>query len=227
MYWPTELKTASLVWALHKLQQYTDHGNIKVFVDHQAIVQAFKDQGSAKGTRSERLTQWRLFLGKFRNGMEIVHIPGKSHLNADGLSRLHTHDQEPSGISADGPFQLEDIPEHTAPQPDPVALWSSATANRQHAIMSQDPVFGRVFRELIEQPTLKTFESFYLTDSILHYTDSDTEQICLPLDATWKADLVQFIPEFRRQITRLLAKDPVIKLIYHRILKKAKDTPER
>ena len=33
-YWPIELKTAALVWALGKVQQYVDHGNFTVVIDH-------------------------------------------------------------------------------------------------------------------------------------------------------------------------------------------------
>jgi len=41
-YWPTELETGALVWALQKLPQYLDGAKFTVITDHQAIVDSFK-----------------------------------------------------------------------------------------------------------------------------------------------------------------------------------------
>jgi hypothetical protein len=38
--------------------------------------------------RSVRLANWRLFLSKYQDRMEIKHRPGKTHTNADDLSRI-------------------------------------------------------------------------------------------------------------------------------------------
>ena len=86
-YWPTELETGALVWALQKLPQYLDHSNMVVFTDHSAIKDAMS-LASVHGKRSLRLTNWRLFLSKYLGRIEIKHRPGTSHLNADGLSRI-------------------------------------------------------------------------------------------------------------------------------------------
>ena len=88
-YWPTELETGALVWALQKLPQYFDGGKTTVWTDHSAL----KDVLSLASVHSKcslRLANWRLFLSKFAPYMEIKHRPGKSHANADGLSRIHT-----------------------------------------------------------------------------------------------------------------------------------------
>lgn len=87
-YWPSELETAALVWALRKLPQYLDHGKFQVVTDHTAIRDAFKDIGRIRTKGSNRLLNWRLFLSKYLQQMEIVHRPGKLHVNADALSRL-------------------------------------------------------------------------------------------------------------------------------------------
>jgi hypothetical protein len=97
-YWPTELETAALIWALQKLPQYTDHGNLVVHIGHNAIKQSFKDQGPIKGRRSDRLINWRIFLAKFINRMEIIHRPGKEHKHADALSRLPIAPKQPEEV---------------------------------------------------------------------------------------------------------------------------------
>jgi hypothetical protein len=87
-YWPTELETAALIWALDKLPQYFDHGKFTVYTDHASIKQTFHDLGPAKGKRSARLTSWRLQLSKYADRMEVLHRAGRTHKNADALSRL-------------------------------------------------------------------------------------------------------------------------------------------
>lgn len=86
-YYATELETLGLVWALDKCSHYLDHSRIKVITDHTAIRDAFSP--SARLPRnSRRLTKWQLFLAKYSDRIDIIHRPGKSHVNADALSRL-------------------------------------------------------------------------------------------------------------------------------------------
>ena len=47
-YWATELEVGALVWALGKLQQYVDAGNLTVYTDHEALKAVFKSTGSGK-----------------------------------------------------------------------------------------------------------------------------------------------------------------------------------
>lgn len=64
-YWPPELETGCLVWALQKLPHYLDHGKMTVFTDHSSIVQTFNDTGHMHGKRSLRLANWRCFISKY------------------------------------------------------------------------------------------------------------------------------------------------------------------
>lgn len=89
-YWPTELETGAVVWALHKLPQYADHGYLTIVTDHNVIAQSFKDTDSLKGKRSERLTNWKIYLAKFLTKAKIKHRAETSHQNVDALSRLPT-----------------------------------------------------------------------------------------------------------------------------------------
>ncbi|KAI1676403.1 RVT-1 multi-domain protein [Pyrenophora tritici-repentis] len=173
-YWPTELETAALVWALRKLPQYTDHEKFTVYTDHTALVNAFKDEGSVKGKRSERLQQWRLFLARFHGKIEVKHIPGKEHLNADGLSRLQTE---------------TDAPE--VPNASPAVLLTR-TGNRPLTT----PTSSRAAR----RDVIRRNRSF-----------------AFPLDATYKADLVQISDAFRDRIVQALPTDPTLKKVYNEI----------
>lgn len=195
-YWPTELETAALVWALQKLQQYTDQGQITVHCDHQAIIHAFKDQGPVKGKRSERLVNWRLYLARFAGRMEIVHKPGKEHRNADALSRLAN-----------------------------VTTTAKSTAD----VMRVDPVFGRLYNEIRHGKSPHTFNRHTHIFSIdqqdhLHHHLRGLTQLCLPLDAEWRADLVQMTKKFRDEMVQALPKDPRLGSIYNDICKRIKDT---
>ena len=101
-YWPTELETGALVWALQKLPQYLDGTEFTVITDHQAIVDSFKGLDAAN-KKGPRLTNWRLFLAKFVGKMDIRHRAGKSHANADALSRVRATNDGPQEFSISHP----------------------------------------------------------------------------------------------------------------------------
>src|SRR5437667_9279869 len=81
-----ELEVGTLVWALKKLQQYVDAGNLTIYTDYKVLKAVFKSTGPGKW--SNRLNNWALFLSKYAKRMEIIHWSDRMHYNADGLSRL-------------------------------------------------------------------------------------------------------------------------------------------
>ena len=89
-YWATELEAGALVWALTKLPQFFDDGDFTVITDHSALKSAL--QNKTTGRRSARLNEWALYLSTFQPRMKIIHRAGKSHGNADGLSRIPTEE---------------------------------------------------------------------------------------------------------------------------------------
>ena len=91
-YWATELEAGALVWALTKLPQFFDDGNFTVITDHSALKSAL--QNKTTGRRSARLNEWSLYLSTFQPRMKILHRAGKSHGNADGLSRIPTQETD-------------------------------------------------------------------------------------------------------------------------------------
>ena len=180
-YWPTELETAALVWALQKLPQYTDHEKFVVYTDHTAIVNSFKDEGPVVGKRSERLQQWRLFLARFQGRMEIRHVPGREHLNADGLSRLRTDSDEAANNTSHNN-------QTTTATPTPSIL-----------LLTRD---GQ--RPCPKPPTARR--------------DVQCQRsFAFPLDASYKADLIQIDDEFRKRVIKELPTDPTLKKVYNEI----------
>ena len=65
-----------------------DTGELTVVTDHSVI----KSMATAlkEGKHSNHLNNWVLFLSRYAGRMMIRHREGKSHQNADGLSRLPT-----------------------------------------------------------------------------------------------------------------------------------------
>ncbi|PFH62963.1 hypothetical protein XA68_10714 [Ophiocordyceps unilateralis] len=105
-YWATELETAALIWALHKLSQYLDHAQLTVVTDHTAIRDTFQGLGSGRPKGNYRLTNWKLQLDKWRDRITIKYREGSKHLNADALSRLpRLDDPDPYGTCQSPEFK--------------------------------------------------------------------------------------------------------------------------
>jgi hypothetical protein len=90
-------------------------------------------------------------------------------------------------------------------------------------------VYGEIYRYLKDffEKNKKEYHEygFYIVpDSQFRYRVQNTDRICLPLNAEWKADFIKISDEFRIAITNALPKDLSLNLIYREIIKKAKDT---
>ena len=218
-YHPTELETGALVWALTKLPQYTDGNTITVHVDHQAIKQSFADQGPVKGKRSERLASWRLFLSRYWDRMTIIHVPGKTHRDADALSRLPTTDEEESELTMDT----------TKATIDTGFVTPSLTLylrDRYRKDMREDPVYGRIWRGLEMKPVGTIKEGFYTNGLFLHQASGNKIQRCFPIDATWKADYLEMSPQLRKDIVEHLPDDQALGKLYSLMVETMKRTKD-
>ncbi|KAJ8122730.1 hypothetical protein ONZ43_g1146 [Nemania bipapillata] len=91
------LRNRDLVWTLKKLMHYLDHDDVYVYTDHNAIVQSFVD-ANGRPKVSDRLRSWRLFLMRFAHRLKIIHVPGRSLVDADALSRLPRKEPGPTPI---------------------------------------------------------------------------------------------------------------------------------
>ena len=235
-YFPTELETGALVWALQKLPHYTDHGKFTVYCDHQAVRQSFEDAGPLKGKRSERLMGWRIFLAKFAGRMEIIHIPGKEHRNADGLSRIKNADDPPASQADSQPSskvvrlvrkilpakrqyvfittrrQAAAQAQASAPPPPPSSPLLPPIPEDSAAIKSDDPP---ATREPTPEAETSTPEEQTPVPSL------DTE---LSEDDMWKADHLQITEQRRKDLIRGLETDKAFSTIYKDICKRIQDT---
>ncbi|GFX45734.1 transposon Tf2-6 polyprotein [Trichonephila clavipes] len=82
VYCPTEKECAAIVYAVKKLNCYLD-GQQKFIIqtDHNPLVWLKTNAGT-----NPRLMRWSLALQPFN--FEVIHKPGRSHANADALSRI-------------------------------------------------------------------------------------------------------------------------------------------
>ncbi|MBW0512754.1 hypothetical protein O181_052469 [Austropuccinia psidii MF-1] len=81
-YGATQTECLCLVWALGKLSYYLEGAVFEVYTDFTA----FKSLLNMKTTNRDML-RWQIAIQEYRGNMNIIYKEGKSHTNADGLSR--------------------------------------------------------------------------------------------------------------------------------------------
>lgn len=96
-YWPTELELAGLVWALNKLEPIVEQHDLTIYTDHMALQWLFSITAN-KSRFNQRLLLWSLALQKWREKTRILHRPGRSHVNADVLSRYPVASEFPTDL---------------------------------------------------------------------------------------------------------------------------------
>ena len=85
-YSATELELLGLVNACHHFRCYIHGKQVKVFTDHRALL-SLTGKGLAQGgVYNRRINTWQMKLADF--DLEIVYRPGKTHQDADAISRM-------------------------------------------------------------------------------------------------------------------------------------------
>ena len=104
-----------------------------MITDHSALKSAL--QNKTTGRRSARLNEWSLYLSTFQPRLKIIYRVGRSHGNADGLSRI------PIKAKTDA----------TRAFPVVVVQAEDEILKEISENLSTDPHFGRIFKHLREQ----------------------------------------------------------------------------
>lgn len=99
-YWPTEMELAGLVWAMNRLEPIIEGHPLTIYTDHMALKWLFSITAN-KSRFNQRLLLWSLSLQKWRPFVTIVHRPGRSHINADVLSRFPVASEFPQHLRQD------------------------------------------------------------------------------------------------------------------------------
>ncbi|MBW0524995.1 hypothetical protein O181_064710 [Austropuccinia psidii MF-1] len=81
-YGASQMECLCLVWALEKLHYYLYASVFEVITDCNAMESLLNME-----TPNRHMLRWQIAIQEYRGNMTIVHKAGKTHKNADGLSR--------------------------------------------------------------------------------------------------------------------------------------------
>ncbi|MBW0470745.1 hypothetical protein O181_010460 [Austropuccinia psidii MF-1] len=81
-YGATQAECLCLVWALEKLHYYLEGAVFEVYTDCRALKSLLNMK-----TPNRHMLRWQIAIQEYRDNMTIIYKEGKSHTNADGLSR--------------------------------------------------------------------------------------------------------------------------------------------
>ncbi|MBW0482672.1 hypothetical protein O181_022387 [Austropuccinia psidii MF-1] len=81
-YGATQTECLCLVWALEKLHYYLEGAIFEVYTDCTALKSLLNMK-----TTNRHILRWQKAIQEYRGNMTIIYNKGKSHTNADGLSR--------------------------------------------------------------------------------------------------------------------------------------------
>ncbi|MBW0474266.1 hypothetical protein O181_013981 [Austropuccinia psidii MF-1] len=81
-YGATQTECLCIVWALEKLHYYLEGAVFEVYTDCAALKSLLN-----MNTTNRHMLRWQIAIQDYRGNMTIIYKEGKSHTNADGLSR--------------------------------------------------------------------------------------------------------------------------------------------
>ncbi|MBW0573213.1 hypothetical protein O181_112928 [Austropuccinia psidii MF-1] len=81
-YGPSQTECLCLVWALEKLHYYLEGAVFEAYTDCTALKSLLKMK-----TTNGNMLRWQIAIQKYSGNMTIIYKEGKSHTNADGVSR--------------------------------------------------------------------------------------------------------------------------------------------
>jgi RNase H-like domain found in reverse transcriptase/Reverse transcriptase (RNA-dependent DNA polymerase) len=151
VYWPTELETAALVFAVKKTRHLVEANDFPTIIhtDHVAVkhvAHATSLKTSSPERANMRLIRASQYLSQFR--LDVWYKPGKENVAADALSRLKQHPAKVDIFTVSADIILDqDRPEGTLSfiqmAPDFVEQWSAALQVDKH--------YRSIFSELYDK----------------------------------------------------------------------------
>ncbi|MBW0504707.1 hypothetical protein O181_044422 [Austropuccinia psidii MF-1] len=81
-YGDTQTECLCLVWAVEKLHYYLEGAVFEVYTECTALKSLLN-----MNTTNRHILRWQIAIQEYRGNMTIIYKEGKSHTNADGLSR--------------------------------------------------------------------------------------------------------------------------------------------
>jgi hypothetical protein len=180
-YWPTELETAGICWALRKVRHLVEssHTPTRIFTDHGAITGIVKQ----KSMETESMERSNLLLVRASNylqsfNLEITHKPGVEHVVPDALSRLQAAKSQKPAVTAELDF------DHISAYNFTTSLCDVSPEFRKklEAGYESDPMWSKVRVQLEENNTLgadKATLKFEVHDGLIWHV-GDHSRLCIP-----------------------------------------------
>lgn len=188
-YWPTEMEMSALVWALKSIQEVVENKPLIIYTDHQSLTWLFNATEN-KTKLNQRLLLWAMYIHQWKNNTTIIHRPGRTHLNADILSRYPVASSTPQDLLKSVDLS-NDTPKHTRQLVSRITCVEMNDAFRNALIVGykKDPHWNSLYQKLsmFRQVDDDTVYHSYKLDSngLLYYndtSDSSRWKLCVPSD---------------------------------------------
>ena len=175
-FWPTELKTAGLVWALKQFEEILDGQKVLIFTDHSALVWLFEAVHS-KARQNQRLLLWSLYLQQWKAKATLKHRPGRTHLNADVLSRFPVAFSTPLELRK----SISDTEELLVQNLTQVSV-TDRLREEFFSAYQDDKHWRTLYSKFSMDPNHSTYLSYRIDDKLLYIYDTAAAKwkLCVP-----------------------------------------------
>ncbi|MBW0476951.1 hypothetical protein O181_016666 [Austropuccinia psidii MF-1] len=193
-YGATQTECLCLVWALEKLHYYLEGAVFEVYTDCTALKSLLNMK-----TTNRHMLRWQIAIQEYRGNMTIIYKEGKSHTNADGLSRwpldnIKSNPAYDPEVSAKTPIHFMEIDRKknlrfSGWAPESGSLESANTdsewAETPILGISSSELHNEFFSAVLKSPALKSHleetwlraykdNKFFLIDGLLYHREKHT-----------------------------------------------------
>ncbi|MBW0546756.1 hypothetical protein O181_086471 [Austropuccinia psidii MF-1] len=174
-YGATQTECLCLVWALEKLHYYLEGAVFEVYTDCTALKSLLN-----MNTTNRHMLRWQIAIQEYRGNMTIIYKEGKSHTNADGLSRwpLDNVKSNPAydpEVAAKIPINFMEIDRRRNFS---VSEWAPGSGTLDIQLLQQQYRSPELESQL-EEPWLRAYndKNFFLGDGLLYHREKHTSAL--------------------------------------------------
>ncbi|MBW0539030.1 hypothetical protein O181_078745 [Austropuccinia psidii MF-1] len=181
-YGATQTECLCLVWALEKLHYYLEGAVFEVYTDCTALKSLLNMK-----TTNRHMLRWQIAIQEYRGNMTIIYKEGKSHTNADDLSRwpLDNVKSNPAfdpEVAAKIPIHFIQIDRKKNFRFSECAVLKSYAKHKQCGILLQllqQKHRSPDLESQLEEPWLRAYKDnkFCLVDGLLYHREKHTSAL--------------------------------------------------